>query len=255
VTTKIRHALAGLWHYTTITEQQMSHAAAVQDNPATVPAKTIDQLIVEGSTELIQARSIAGINAVLERFDVDYRVPLDDVRLADAATALAKAIQGEQVLGEELAAAQWHLYCLRVRIDEHAPRKDAILAGHSLSTVEREFARIGDECDGLKKVIDDALESLAVLDTSAAAADVARCTTELSRAEHSILAQIMAGHVDRAEHALLSAVAALREVTRIGVKHLGPDVGEDYVPGAGMVALLARLIEVAEPRPCSGAAS
>lgn len=102
-----------------------------------------------------------------------------------------------------------------------------------------EFFALANECNAITATLIAAHDALAMLDLGAGAADVTRCTTDLNRAEHGILTEILVGHVDRAEHALLSAVAALREVTRIGVKHLGPDVGADYVPGAGIVALLA----------------
>ena len=55
----------------------MIHAVAVQDiTPATKPAKTIDELIVEGIAELTVVRAIASNNAVLARFGVEYRVPI-----------------------------------------------------------------------------------------------------------------------------------------------------------------------------------
>jgi hypothetical protein len=241
----IRQARAGRWRYTytTITEQQMSHAVAVQDSSATVPAKTIDQLVLEGSTELIAARSIAGINMALERFGVDYRVPLDDDRLNDVAAALAKANHVELKISEELSTLQRYLAVLDQRFAECAARMEVLGAARVVCALDpredSEFFALTRERALITATLIGAREMLAMLDLGAGAADVARRTTDLNRAEHSILSEIMAGHVDRAEHALLSAVAALREVTRIGVKHLGPDVGEDYVPGAGMVALLA----------------
>jgi hypothetical protein len=180
----------------------------------------------------------------LARFGVDgYRVPADDDRLNDVAAALAAANHTEMQITDELATLQQSVAVLDQRFAERAARMEAIRANRrpaDLSPNEaHEFASLGCECDAITATLTDARATLAMLDLGAGAADVARCTTDLNRAEHSILSEIMAGHVDRAEHALLSAVAALREVTRIGVKHLGPDVGEDYVPGAGMVALLA----------------
>ncbi|CAE6694088.1 hypothetical protein R69619_00391 [Paraburkholderia nemoris] len=222
----------------------MSRAVAIQDSSATVPAKTIDQLVLEGSTELIAARSIAAINMALERFGVDgYRVPAEDDRLNDVAAALAAANHTEMQIAEELAILQQSLAVLDQRFAERTARMDVILANRrpaDLSPNEAlEFASLRCECDAITATLTDTRAALTLLDMGASAADVARCTTDLNRAEHSILSEILAGHVNRAERALLSAVAALREVTRIGVKHLGPGVGGDYAPGAGMVALLA----------------
>jgi hypothetical protein len=101
-----------------------------------------------------------------------------------------------------------------------------------------EFFALAQQRDAVTETLIDARGMLAMLDLGASAADVARCTIELNRAEHSILMEILVGHVDRCEHALLEAVAGLREVARIGTKHLG-NVGEDYIPSAGIVALLA----------------
>lgn len=223
----------------------MNHVAAVaaQDNPATVPAKTLEQLIIEGSSELIAARAIAGINAVLERFGVDYRVPLDDDRLNDEAAALAEANHVEMTISEELATLQRSLAVLDQRFAECAARMDVLRAGRLECDMDpresQEFFDLARERVSIAGTLIGARGTLAMLDMGAGAADVARCTTELNRAEHSILTEILVGHVARCEHALLAAVAALREVTRIGVKHLGEDVGEDYIPGAGIVKMLA----------------
>lgn len=208
-----------------------------------MPSKSIDELVIEGSTELIVARSIADINGVLERVGVDYRVPLDDDRLNHVAAALAKANHVELKISDELATLQRSLAVLDQRFAECAARMEVLGAASVVCALDpredSEFFALAGERAFITATLIGAREMLAMLDLGAGAADVARRTTDLNRAEHSILSEIMAGHVDRAEHALLSAVAALREVMRIGVKHLGPGVGEDYVPGAGMVALLA----------------
>jgi hypothetical protein len=238
-------AIAGATPYKTITERQMSHAVAVQDiTPATKPAKTIDELIVEGIAELTVVRAIASNNAVLARFGVEYRVPIDDARLNDVAANLAKAVHAEQSIELEAADLQKTIAFAEERLESLYRQIGRLIGGDRTSDDLDQFEirrviALRCEADDLRWIAIDARKKLEQIDAGAAAADVARCTAELNRAEHSILMEILAGHVDRAEHALLDAVAALREVARIGTKHLGPDVGAGYIPNPRIVALLA----------------
>ncbi|CAB3665198.1 hypothetical protein [Paraburkholderia rhynchosiae] len=219
----------------------MSHSAAVQDNPATVPEKTIDELIVEGSAELIAARSITAINAALKRFDLDYRVPLDDDRLNDVATALSKANHVELKFSEELATLQQSLGALERRFFQCVARMEAILANRQLADLDsdelRRFAAVGEECCATIRRLTATQTALAQLDTGAAAAAVARCSAAVDRVGYGILTETMVGHVIRAERALIDAVEAMRAVGQIGARHLGGD-GMSHTPDSRLVELL-----------------
>ncbi|MGF6936977.1 hypothetical protein OKW41_006139 [Paraburkholderia sp. UCT70] len=220
----------------------MNQAVAVQNqNPATVPAKTIDELIVEGSAELIAARSISVINAVLKRFDVNYRVPLDDDRLNDVATALSRANHVELKISEELATLQQSLGALERRFSECLARMEAILANRQLVDLDfdelRRFAALGEECRATTRRLTATQAALAQLDTGAAAAAVARCSAEVDRVGYGILAETMVGHVICAERALIDAVEAMRAVGHIGARHLG-GAGMSHTPDSRLVELL-----------------
>ncbi|MCI0146669.1 hypothetical protein KNO81_12300 [Paraburkholderia sediminicola] len=222
----------------------MSNAVEVQDiKPATVPAKTIEDLIVEGSAELIVIRAIETINGVAKHFGVDYRVPLDDDRMNDVAVNLAKANHAKMQIDEELAMLSTSFAVLDERFAERTARMSVLRAGRLASDLDPhaqpEFFALAGECTAITAAMIASHDALAKIDICAGARDVARCTADLNRVEHSILMEIMAGPVDRAEHALLDAVAALRDVARIGTKHLGPDVAADYIPNPRVVELLA----------------
>ncbi|RZF23848.1 hypothetical protein EVC45_42025 [Paraburkholderia sp. UYCP14C] len=196
----------------------MSHAEeAVQSGK---PAKTINQLVIEGSAELIAARSIMELNTWLAHFGVDYCVPADDTRLNEAAANLATANHAHQKLVDDDALAR-----------DHFAKLETMLA-------QRGDLDPNDERDAIKRAMDYARTAMEQLDAGAAAA-VARCTDELSRAQHGILVEIMAGHIDRAERALIDAVEGMRTVGRVGAKHLGPDADVAYIPNQRLVALLA----------------
>lgn len=194
--------------------------------------------IVHRMAEVVSERAAASINVGLARFGVAYRVQADDARLVDQSINLAAAHDahyrhdvGMQAAFDDLAKLDQHLADL-------VDRRSA-LAGvpHPSPSQAHQLGLIEDDIAAVRAVAMRARVALAEVDNGSHAEAVARCQAALERAQHGIVSAAVAAHVDAAEAALVEAVAAFREVNRIGVKHLCVDVTDGWIPSPAVAAL------------------
>lgn len=198
--------------------------------------------IVHRATEVIAENAAAVINAALERFGVEYRVRADDARLVDEAVSLAAAHDAAYRHDVGMDAAFRELAKLDQHLADLVDRRNALAGVPSLAPSQaHQLGLIEDEIAAVRSVAIRARVALAEVDNGSHAEAVARGQAALERAQHGIVSAAVVAHVDAAEAALVAAVAAFREINRIGVKHLGADI-EAYIPSPAVAELVGGFV-------------
>lgn len=202
-------------------------------------AADLDAQILRATAKLILERQVAVIRAAFERFGM--AAPVDESsfeRLQDPATALAAAHDAAHRHDDGVARAHQELAEIDKHILARVARRHALVAGEPSLEASHQIVQIDGDLAALCDVTGQARTMLVEADDGTHASTVERCTAALERATHGIVADAVAAHVEQAERALVDAVAAMREISRIGVKYFGDEVAAGYIPDVRIAALI-----------------